>query len=264
MVIGEPAGRILVAPTRCTFLAKAPVMASIAFPGPKYSIGLAVPTSGVTAGEFVSISASNPASFKAPKIWNASLGGFHFVLTNTRILGFANGRTSSLISARSFLLSDRGSNAATICASFSSACSAALFALNAAAAATLAEFLASPASLVTSARSWSDLFRSSEFLVRSWPFICVIHRPTPSSPRIPKLTRTTLAISRASFPADGLAGGRIIPLPHNARSSLWSCNTTMISIATPTETNAVNKGNNLSQHPEELSRAVMELSNADI
>jgi hypothetical protein len=38
----------------------------------------------------------------------------------------------------------------------------------------------------------------------------------------------------------------------------------MISIATPTKTNAVNKGNNLSQHPEELSRAVMELSNADI
>ncbi len=129
--------------------------------------------------------------------------------------------------------------------------------------AALACLLASSASEVTSATSWSDAARNSPFLLRRMPLICEIQRPMPNSPMTPIMTKMMLAISIPSFFRDGPSGINS-QKSHSPTSFLWSKITTNISSVTPIATSNVYRPSHGSKPLDWLSRAAMSFSKADM
>ena len=101
---------------------------------------------------------------------------------------------------------------------------------------SLADRLASPACVVASIACWRTKSNRELFKVLRFAFALDDKIPTPSSPAMPRTTKTMLAISPQSTRVDGLSGGLTIPLSHVSLSSLYSCITKYTSSATPTIT----------------------------
>jgi hypothetical protein len=140
---------------------------------------------------------SKPASFKALAIMIANASGGPSVVTKCiGTCGLANGRNSLAIFLDSWRLIDCGRIASASLTRNVLSSSASSLASCADSAASVADVFASPASWVTSASNWSLLLLKLLPFSRSCPLMCEIQRPIQSSPNMPTVTRTMLAISR--------------------------------------------------------------------
>ena len=127
-----------------------------------------------------------------------------------------------------------------------------------------ASFASSAAFTLSRPTSLSLFVRSSEFLLRKSLSMEKTLMPTPSSPITPPEMNRTLSISITNLFFDGLSGRRIVPSFHFQVSSRCSSKITQNSIITPNATRPVNPHSQCSQGNEEMSKALISLSNADM